>query len=86
MFSSGRPQRLRSSGSKLLQICILRSGGRLHAHGMAKFLLYSFIAQQSSVLASFCLMVLFIAGTMPCMAGEVVTLFPCDLGVLQTCG
>jgi hypothetical protein len=54
------PQRLRSFGSKLLQFCILRSGGRLHAHGMAGTLLCSFIAQQCSVLAP-SLIVLFIA-------------------------
>jgi hypothetical protein len=61
-FASGRPpQRLRSFGSKLLQICILCSGGRLHAHDMVGILLYDFIAQQCSVLASYSLMMLFIA-------------------------
>jgi hypothetical protein len=34
----GPPQQLHSSSSKLLQFCILCSGGRKHAHGMAEFL------------------------------------------------
>jgi hypothetical protein len=55
------PQRLRSSSSKHLRLCILCSSGRSHAHAMSKILICDFIAQQCSVLASFSLMVLFIA-------------------------
>jgi hypothetical protein len=43
----------------------LQSDGRTHAHGMVGLLLYSFIAQQCSVLASFSFTVLFIAKAAP---------------------
>jgi hypothetical protein len=58
----------------------LQSGERMHAHGMAGFLLCSFIAQQCSVLAIFSITVLFIAKAVPRAAGEVMTLSPRDKG------
>jgi hypothetical protein len=65
-----------SPSSKLLQFCILRSGGQTNAHGMASQLPCGFIAQQCLVLASFSLTVLFIAKAGPWAAGEVMTLPP----------
>jgi hypothetical protein len=68
-----------------LQFCIIRSGGRLHAHGIASELPCGFIAQQCSMLASFSFTVLFIANTAPRAAGEVLTLSPRGNGVCSLC-
>jgi hypothetical protein len=81
-------QRIRPFGSKLLQFCILRSGGLWHAHGMAEELPCGFIAQQCSVLASSNLTVRFIADAAPRVAGEVMTLSPrheetCSLCIIK---
>jgi hypothetical protein len=67
-----------SPSSKLLQ-------ARTHAHGMVGFLLRGFIAQQCLVLASFRLMVLFIAKAGPWAADEVMTLSPRGPEGMQTC-
>jgi hypothetical protein len=65
-----------SPSSKLLQTQHSTICGRTHAHGMVGLLLYSFIAQQCSVLAFFNLTVLFIARVKPWVVGEVMTLSP----------
>jgi hypothetical protein len=57
----------------------------MHAHGMAGFLLYSFIAPQRLVLAIFSIKVLFIAKAAPRATGEVMTLLPHDAGTCSLC-
>jgi hypothetical protein len=64
---------------------LLQSDGRTHALGMTPILPCGFIAQQCLVLASLRLTVLFIAKTGPRAVGEVMTLSPCGLEILQTC-
>jgi hypothetical protein len=63
----------------------LQSGGRTHAHGMASKLPCGFIAQQCLVLASFNIMVVFIAEARPRVGGWVMTLSPHGPEGLQTC-
>jgi hypothetical protein len=50
---------------------------------MVETLLYSFIAQQCLVLASFNFTMLFIAGAKPWAVGEVITLSPCGPGTCR---
>jgi hypothetical protein len=57
----------------------------LHVHDMAGILLYGFIAQQCSVLASFSFTVLFIADAAPWAAGDLMTLSPRDGGTCSMC-
>jgi hypothetical protein len=71
--------------SSIYKNTALHSGGRSHAHGMASQLPCGFIAQQSSVLASFSLTVLFIAKVGPRAAGELMTLSPRGNGVCSLC-